>query len=223
MKILFFKNFVKFYLILFNFKKNFEKFCDEQCSFSDSGTVLSPKTELGAPGAHLKPRLHAQACVPAQASICHNTAEPTVCLLSLLYATIQPSLLYACLAFYMPQYSRAYYMPAQAAVCLLRPLYACSGCCMPAKAAVCLLRPLYACSGCCMPAKATICLLRLLHACSGCCSPGHNTPYCISRQTQPAYLSAIHFQPTKLYCNTVFLQYNPSCNTISSAIHFTFQ
>ena len=61
-------------------------------------------------------------CLP---SICHNTAEPTVCLLSLLYATIQPSLLYACLAFYMPQYSRAYCMPAQAAICLLKMLHAC--------------------------------------------------------------------------------------------------
>ena len=153
--------FILFYFILLIFFfRNF--FCDEQCSFSDSGTVLSLKTELGAPGAHPKPRLHAQACVPAQASICHNTAEPIVCLLSLLYATIQPSLLCACLTFYMPQYSRAYYMPAQAAVCQLRPVYACLGCCMPAKVVVCLLRPLYACSGCCS-------LLRLLYACSGCC------------------------------------------------------
>ena len=60
----------------------------------------------------------------AQPSICHNTAKPTVCLLSLLYATIQLSLLCACSAFYMPQYSRAYYMPAQPSiVCLLSLLY----------------------------------------------------------------------------------------------------
>ena len=111
----FFQNFVLLYFILLKF---FSKiFCDEQCSFSDSGTVQSPKTELGAPGAHLKPRLHAQACVPAQASICHNTAEPTVCLLSFVYATIQPSLLCAFLTFYMPQYSRAYCVPAQPSIC----------------------------------------------------------------------------------------------------------
>ena len=42
-----------------------------------------------------------------------------MCLLSLLYATIQPSLMCACSAFYMPQYSLAYCMPAKAAVCLL--------------------------------------------------------------------------------------------------------
>ena len=55
--------------------------------------------------------------VPAQPSICHNTAEPTVCLLNLLYATIQPSLLCACSAFYMPQYSQAYCVPAQPSIC----------------------------------------------------------------------------------------------------------
>ena len=90
--------------------------------------------------------------IPTQPSICHNTAEPTVCLLSLLYATIQPSLLYACSAFYMPQYSRAYCMPAQPSICH-----------NTAEPTICLLRPLYACSGCCMPAKAAICLLRLLY------------------------------------------------------------
>ena len=55
--------------------------------------------------------------MPTQPSICHNTAEPTVCLLNLLYATILPNLLYACLAFYMPQYNRAYCMPAQPSIC----------------------------------------------------------------------------------------------------------
>ena len=169
----FFQNFVLFYLNLFYFillKKIKNFFCDEQCSFSDSGTILSPKTELGAPGAHPKPRLHAQACVPAQAfympqysraycvhtqpSICHNTAKPTVCLLSLLYATIQPSLLCACSAFYMPQYSQAYCMPAQPSICH-----------NTAEPTICLLRLLYACSGRCMPAQAAACLLRLLYAC----------------------------------------------------------
>ena len=74
-------------------------------------------------------------CMPAQPSIFHNTAEPTVCLLSLLHAIIQPSLLCACSNFYMPQYNRAYCMPAQAAVCLLRLLYACSTCYMPSQPA----------------------------------------------------------------------------------------
>ena len=135
----------------------------EQCPKIDSGTVLNPKTKLGAPGAHPKPRLHAQAYVPAQASICHNTTEPTVCLLSLLYATIQPSLLCACSAFYMPQYNRAYCMPTQPSichntaeptVCLLSLLYA-------------TIQPslLYACLGRCMPVQAAACLLRLLYAC----------------------------------------------------------
>ena len=118
----------------------------EQCPKHLLKQCTESKIGLGAPGAHPEPRLHAQACVPAlaamcllrllcacsafympqysraycvpaQPSICHNIAEPTVCLLSLLYATIQPSLLYACSAFYML---------AQAAVCLLRLLYACS-------------------------------------------------------------------------------------------------
>ena len=93
----------------------------EQCPNSDSETVLSPK--LGwvhqvhtlntgrAPTAHaLRPGLCAcsACCVPTQA---------TVCLLSLLYATIQPSLLCSCSAFYMPQYSRAYCVPAQPSIC----------------------------------------------------------------------------------------------------------
>ena len=122
--------------------------------------------------------------MPAQPSICHNTAQPAVCLLSLLYVTIQPSLLcacsafympqysrllYACSAFYMPQYSRAYCVPAQPStchntaepsVCLLKLLYA-------------TIQPslLYACSGCCMPVQAIVCLLNLLYACSACCPP----------------------------------------------------
>ena len=62
-------------------------------------------------------------CVPAQPAVCHNKTEPAVCLLSLLYATIQLSLLCVC-----------------------------SGCCVLAQPAVCLLRLLCACSGCCMPA-----------------------------------------------------------------------
>ena len=95
----------------------------EQCPNSDSETVLSPK--LGwvhqvhtlNPGYALTAHaLHPGLCA-CQPSICHNTVEPTVCLLSLLYATIQPSLLCACLAFYMPQYSRAYCVPAQPSMC----------------------------------------------------------------------------------------------------------
>ena len=35
----------------------------------------------------------------------------------------------------MPQYSRAYCVPTQAVMCLLRLLYACLGCCMPAQPA----------------------------------------------------------------------------------------
>ena len=56
-------------------------------------------------------------CVPPQASMCHNTANPTTCLLRLLCATIQPSLLCACSAFYVPQCSRAYCVPAQPSMC----------------------------------------------------------------------------------------------------------
>ena len=89
-------------------------------------------------------------------------AQPAVCLLRLLCA---------CSAFFVPQYSRAYYVPAQPSMChntadptvyllsllcatiQLSLLCACSGCCVPAQAAVCLLRLLYAYSGCCMPAQ----------------------------------------------------------------------
>ena len=109
----------------------------EQCPNNDSKTVLSPK--LGwvhqvhtlnpgsAPTAHaLRPGLCAcpACCVPAQA---------TVCLLSLLYATIQLSLPCACSAFYMPQYSRTYCVPAQPSIChnIAEPI-------------VCLLSLLYA-------------------------------------------------------------------------------
>ena len=49
--------------------------------------------------------------------MCYNTAEPTVCLLSLLCAIIQLSLLCASSAFYVPQYSRAYCVPAQPSMC----------------------------------------------------------------------------------------------------------
>ena len=55
--------------------------------------------------------------MPAQAAMCHNTAKPTICLLSLLCATIQLSLLCACLAFYVPQYNRAYCVPTQPSMC----------------------------------------------------------------------------------------------------------
>ena len=123
---------------------------------------------LCACSAFYMPQYSRAYCVPAQPSICHNTAEPTVCLLSLLYATIQssllcacllystiqPSLLYACSAFYMPQYNQAYCMPAQPSICH-----------NTAEPTVCLLKLLYAFSRCCMPAKVIVCLLRLMHAC----------------------------------------------------------
>ena len=135
-------------------------------------------------------------CVPAQPSICHNTAEPTMCLLSLLYATIQPSLLCACSAFYMSQYSRAYCVPAQPSIChntaepimcLLSLLYAtiqlsllcaCSAFYMPAQAAVCLLRLLYACSAFSLSHNTAS---ALQHTCLN-FPPGHNTLQCIATQ-----------------------------------------
>ena len=102
----------------------------EQCLISDSETVLSPK--LGwvhqvhtlnpgcVPTARaLRPGLCACSayCVPAQPSMCHNTADPTVCLLIILCSTIQLILLCACSDFYVPLYSRAYCVPAQPSIC----------------------------------------------------------------------------------------------------------
>ena len=101
-------------------------------------------------------------CVPAQPSICHNIAKPTVCLLSLLYATIQPRLLCACSAFYMPQYSRAYCVPAQPSICH-----------NTAELTVCLLSLLYA----------TI-QSSLLCACSTFYMPQYTLVYC--NTTHPA-------------------------------------
>ena len=72
-----------------------------------------------------------------------------------------------------------------------------------------------------MPAQADACLLRLLYACSGCCSPGHNTPYCIARQTQPTYLSAIQTHPSSL--SRAISRYNTlSHNTIWAVAHPNF-
>ena len=130
--------------------------------------------------------------MPAQPSICHNTAEPTICLLSLLYATIQLSLLCACSAFYMPQYCQAYCMLAQPSIChnIVEPT-------------VCLLSLLYA----------TI-LPSLLYACSAFYMPQYNRAYCM-----PAQPSIFHNTPCVLqykkkislqvtiqykYCNTIF-------------------
>ena len=48
---------------------------------------------------------------------CCLPAQPTVCLLRVLCATIQPILLRACSGFYVPQYSRAYCVPAQPSMC----------------------------------------------------------------------------------------------------------
>ena len=153
-----------------------------------------------------------------------------MCLLSLLYATIQSSLLCACSAFYMPQYSRAYCVPAQSSIChntveptvcllsllyaTIRPslLYACSGCCMPA---ACLLRLLYACSCCCMPVQVVVCLLRPLYACSGCCMPA-KAAVCLLRLLLP------WSEYTLLYCkiNSASL---PLCNTKSATTHPSIQ
>ena len=109
--------------------------------------LLGPVTRTAdrnvvVPGHVGPPSWRAQACVPAQ---------PTVCLLSLLCV-----------------YS-AGCVPAQPAVCLLRLLCACSACCVPAQPVVCLLSLLCACSSCCVLAQPVMCLLSLLCACSGCC------------------------------------------------------
>ena len=48
---------------------------------------------------------------------CCLPAQPAVCLLRLLCATIQPILLRAYSGFYVPQYSRAYCVPAQPSMC----------------------------------------------------------------------------------------------------------
>ena len=107
--------------------------------------------------------------VPAQPSICHNTAEPTICLLSLLYATIQPSLLCACSTFYMPQYSRAYCVPAQPSIyhntaeptiCLLSLLYA------TIQSSPCNTLPAYPSSSCSLTIHTVYCdiILSNLHS-----------------------------------------------------------
>ena len=163
--------------------------CDSSRRNTYSLNKTGSKTGLGAPGAHPEPRLRTYNactaprpvcllsllcacsgyCVPAQPSMCHNTSEPTVCLLSLLYATIQPSLLCACSTFYMPQYSRAYCVPAQPSIChnTADPTM----CLLSLLCATIQLSLLCAFSGCCVPAQAAVCLLRLLYACSACCPP----------------------------------------------------
>ena len=157
-------------------------------------------------------------CVPAQPSMCHNIADPTMCLLSLLCATIQPSLLCACSAFYMPQYSRAYCVPAQPSIChntaeptmcLLSLLYACSGCCVPAQAAMCLLRLLYACSA--VAPLVTIHCSVLRHKSLAARSSCHDTISCIVTQAQPTVNWS---QYNSLYCDIASpSQASPYCNT----------
>ena len=102
------------------------------------------------------PTAHALCPCLCACSACCVPTQATVCLLSLLYATIQPSLLCAYLAFYMPQYSRAYCVPTQPSICH-----------NTAEPIMCLLSLLYACSSCCVP-------VRLLYACSA-FSLSHNT------------------------------------------------
>ena len=128
--------------------------------------------------------------MPAQPSICHNRAEPTVCLLNLLYATIQPSLLYVCSAFYMPQYSRAYCMPAQPSICH-----------NTAKPTVCLLSLLYA----------TIQPI-LLYVCSAFYMPQYSRAYCMPAQPCICHNTA---EPTVCLLSLLYalIQSSP-CNTL---------
>ena len=144
-----------------------------------------------------------------------------MCLLSLLYATIQPSLLYAYSTFYMPQYSRAYCVPAQPSIChnTIEPI-------------VCLLSLLYAtiqpsllcaCSAFympqysrayCMPAQPSIChniaeptvcllsllyatiQLSLLHSCSAFYMPQYNRAYCVPAQPSICHNTILSLQYT---------------------------
>ena len=126
-------------------------------------------------------------------------AQPAVCLLSLLYATIQPSLLCACSAFYMPQYSQAYCVPAQPSICH-----------NTAEPTVCLLSLLYA----------TI-QPSLLCACSAFYMPQYTMRIAIQKKTQqPAPAShntlqcivthAPAIQPPKLQYNSSIAIHLPS-------------
>ena len=175
----------------------------EQNPNSDSKTVLSPKLSWVhqvhslnpgcAPTAHaLRPGLCAcsACCVPAQA---------TVCLLSLLYATIQPSLLCACSSFYMPQYSRAYCVPAQPSICH-----------NTAEPIVCLLSLLYA----------TI-QLSLLCACSTFYMPQYSRAYCVPAQPSICHNTVEPTAPLVIIHYGVW-RYTPASSPFLATIHYAY-
>ena len=128
-----------------------------------------------------------------------------MCLLSLLCATIQLILLCACPAFYMPQYSRAYCVPAQPSICH-----------NTAEPTVCLLN---------LPCAA-IQLSLLLCACSTCCMPQYNIPFsnpswsqynpCIVTQ----YLSQPNQPPQSQYNRCIVTHLSPSQNCTTVTIQF---
>ena len=162
------------------------------------------------------------------------------CLLRLLYATIQPSLLCACSAFYMPQYSRAYCMPAQPSifhntteptVCLLSLLYAtiqpsllcaCSAFYMPQYSrAYCMLAQPSICHN---TAEPIVCLLSLLYAtiqpsllyaCSAFYMPQYNTSIEIEIlfffSSQPTIQSSL--------CNTLPAYPSSSCSLTIHSVY----
>ena len=126
----------------------------------------------------------------------------------------------------MPQYNRAYCIPAQASICH-----------NTAEPTVCMLRLLYACSGCYMPARAAICLLSLLppvpRVPSACAVSWAG---CVVLQHSPAFFPCL----SQLYCNTMPSQTSPQsqynkciatqpqlpspsyCNTIPLLLQFNF-
>ena len=150
----------------------------EKCPNSDSQTVLSPKLgwvhQVHTLNLGCVPMAHALRPSPCSCLACCVPAQATVCLLSLLYATIPPSLLCVCSAFYMPQYSRAYCVPTQPSVCH-----------NTAEPTVCLLNLLYA----------TI-QPSLLCACSALYMPQYSRSYCIP--AQPAAPRAMRLLPARL-------------------------
>ena len=86
---------------------------------------------------------------------------------------------------------------------------------MPAQAAACSLRLLYACSGYCMPAQAAVCLLRLLLPWSQ-----YTLLYC---KTNSASLPLCNTNSATTHpsCNTIrALQYNGSTTNLLIAIPF---
>ena len=168
-------------------------------------------------------------------------AQAAMCLLSLLYATIQQSLLYAFSTFYMPQYSRAYCVPAQPSIChntaeptvcllsllyaTIQPslLYACSAFYMPQYSqAYCVpAQP----SICHNTAEPTVCMLNflyatiqpsLLYACSAFYMPQYSRAYCM-----PAQLSICHntAEPTVCLLSLLYATIQPSLLYAYSAFY----